>query len=90
MSTSKSPIGGWTRLALTLGTLAAFYVLAFVIFDDGIQAFLKWIEFLAPAAGLSGLWLVFMVPVFFFMAIFAGRWIHAGFKADSDARTPIP
>ena len=83
MSQSKPLASGWSRLGLTLGALAAFYVLAFVIFDDGIQAFLKWIEFLAPAAGLSGLWLVFMIPVFFLGAVFAGGWIHAGFKADA-------
>ena len=90
MNLSKLLAGGWSRLGLTLSALAAFYFLAFVIFDDGIQGFLKWIEFLAPAAGLSGLGLVFMVPVFFLMAVFAGGWIHAGFKQDAETRTPIP
>jgi hypothetical protein len=83
MSQAKHLAGGWPRLALILGAVAVFYVLTFVIFDDSIQVFLKWIEFLAPAAGLSGLWLVFMTPVFFLGAVFVGGWIHAGFKADA-------
>jgi hypothetical protein len=55
-----------------------------VALDEPITAFLVWIEFLAPAAGLSGLWLVFASPVLFILAVFACGWISAGFQRRAD------
>jgi hypothetical protein len=73
---------GLTRLALTAAALVGGYVVFFVLFTDAFPAFLKWIEFLAPAAGLSGLWVVFMIPIAFLFTVCAGGWIIGGFKED--------
>jgi len=68
---------------MVVGATLVAYVLLFEILDGAIIAFLMWIEFLAPAAGLSGLWMVFSVPVLFFLAVFAAGWISAGFKGPA-------
>jgi hypothetical protein len=83
MTETRNLARGYTRFALVVALLVAGYVTFFVLFTDAFPAFLKWIEFLAPAAGLSGLWVVFMIPVAFLAAVCAGGWIHAGFKADA-------
>jgi hypothetical protein len=83
MSETKNLARGYTRLALIAGALVAAYVTFFVLFTDAFPAFLKWIEFLAPAAGLSGLWVVFMIPVAFLATVCAGGWIIGGFKQDA-------
>jgi hypothetical protein len=82
MSQNKNLARGYTRLALALVALAGGYVVFFVLFTDAFPRLLKWIEFLAPAAGLSGLWVIFMIPVAFLAFVFASGWIVAGFKDD--------
>jgi hypothetical protein len=90
MTSAPSPSSGWRRLTVAAVGLLAAYLLLFQILDEPISTFLVWIEFLAPAAGLSGLWMVFMIPVLFFFALAAGAWIHAGFKGKSETAEEMP
>lgn len=84
MTSAHYPTSGWGRLAVVVGGALGAYLLLFVVLDDAVTGFLVWIEFLAPAAGLSGLWLVFAAPVLFILAIFACGWISEGFRRRTD------
>ena len=55
MTSAHYPTSGWGRLAVVVGGALGAYLLLFVVLDDAVTGFLVWIEFLAPAAGLSGI-----------------------------------
>jgi hypothetical protein len=84
MIETKNLARGYTRLALVVALLLAGYVAFFVLFTEAFPTFLKWIEFLAPAAGLSGLWVVFVIPLAFLATVCAGGWVIGGFKQDAE------
>jgi hypothetical protein len=44
---------------------------------------MRWLEFISPMPGLSGLALLFLVPVFFLVANVAVSWIVLGFRRSA-------
>jgi len=74
--------GGWSRIGVVGVTCAGLFFLTFAGQHNMFQAMMHWVEFLSPMPGLSGLALLFLVPVFFLVATLAVSWIVLGFKGN--------
>jgi hypothetical protein len=70
-----------------LSGMGVVYILVFVLGADSLREFLKWLDFLSAAPGLSGLAILLAVPPIFLALCFALHWIILGFKRNPDPAT---
>lgn len=75
---------GLMRLCLALAVSGALYLAVFVLAKEPLQRFLKWLDFLSAAPGLSGLALLVVIPVVFLAALIIAQWVILGFKKKPD------
>jgi hypothetical protein len=75
--------GGWSRVGIVGVACAGFFVLIFAGEHNIFRAMMHWLEFISPMPGLSGLALLFLVPVFFLVANVAVSWIVLGFRRSA-------
>ena len=78
----KSLEGGWSRAGVVGLSCAGLFVLMFAGENNIFRAMMRWLEFISPMPGLSGLALLFLVPVFFLVANLAVSWIVLGFRGS--------
>ena len=78
----KALEGGWSRTGVVGVACAGLFFLMFGVEHNIFRAMMHWVEFISPMPGLSGLALVFLVPVFFLAANLAVSWIVLGFKGN--------
>ena len=78
----KALDGGWPRIAVVVAACVGSALLLFGGEHNIFQAMMRWLEFISPMPGLSGLALLFLVPVFFLIANLAVSWIVLGFKGN--------
>jgi len=74
--------GGWSRIGVVGVICAGLFFLAFGGEHNTFRAMMHWVEFISPMPGLSGLALLFLVPVFFLVATLVVSWIILGFKGN--------
>jgi hypothetical protein len=74
--------GGWSRIGVVGVACAGLFFLTFGGQHNVFRNMMHWVEFLSPMPGLSGLALLFLVPVFFLVAILVVSWVVLGFRGN--------
>jgi|GEM_PF-1460629 hypothetical protein len=74
--------GGWSRIGVVGVACAGLFFLTFSGQHNVFRNMMHWVEFLSPMPGLSGLALLFLVPVFFLVAILVVSWVVLGFRGN--------
>jgi hypothetical protein len=77
---------GWFRVAMA-GAVVVAAGAAPAAFGEALGRFLRWVDFLSAAPGLSGLAVLVLSFVAVVGAMFAVRWVVAGFSGEPRGNT---
>ena len=75
---------GWTRMLIVTACAATGYVVLALLWEE-LQSLLRWIDWLAPRPGLSGIALLALSPIAFMVLVAIAHWVNLGFKSADDA-----